>query len=336
MIDNIKITLADFSGNFNKCVFLTEGEYDDFYMLPSHGNLSPSALFIRQNRETKKVVIVRSIRKWYYNKGTLLDLTSVSFVKAMKLLAEDLSIPMSELCEGKISQCEIGQNVRMSFPATEILPQIVGYGRLKKFKRIKDETLYYNGSAKKLIIYDKLAEISAKGKASQKRAMRTLRNTGNYFLRIEFKLYDHESFKQHHMGYINTVGDLITSYRNLYEFWTWQIGHLVFSMPIKMDMRYMKKKEYLIGLGIKYLGYEQFVNNYLSLCKSKSLKGLKTARSRAKKEVLDVMRKYALPAEGSGKLSFMFDIEKHLQRKSKQEKLSLPLLHRNLQGLHKL
>lgn len=330
MIDNVKITLTNFSGNFNTCQYIGEGKYDSFYTLPSHGISKSTKLFVRQNRNTKKVVITRSIRKWYFNKGSLLDLTEQSFTKAIKRLAKDLNIPLSELCKGKVTQCEIGQNIRVKIAATEIVPKIVDYGHIKR-ESINNETVYFNGTAKKLIIYDKLAEIGAKGNKSKRGAMQVLKEKGYHFLRIEFKLFNQKSFNQHEMKHISTVGDLIINFSNLYEFWTYQINRLVIFSTIEMDMQNMSKKEDLIGSGLNDEGFVPFVENYQSLCKSKTKSGLKVARSKAFKEVLSVLKKYGSRKE-YGIKSLRVDIAKHLLRKSKQERINLPFLFRNLWG----
>lgn len=330
MIDNIKITLTNFSGNFNKCDYIGEGKYDSLYTLPSHGISKSTKLFVRQNRNTKKVVITRSIRKWYFNKGSLLDLTEHSFTKAMRRLAKDLNITLSELCKGKVTQCEIGQNVRVKIPATEIVPKIVNYRHIER-KPIKDETVYFNGKAKKLIIYDKLAEIGAKGNKSKRGTMQILKEKGYHFLRIEFKLFNQKSFNQHEMRHISTIGDLIIHFSNLYEFWTHQINQLIVFSTIEKDMQNMTQQEYLIGLGLNTSGFVQFVEEYRSLCKSKTKRGLIEARKKAYKEILDVLKKYGSRKE-YGKNSLRVDVAKHLLRKSKQEEIDLPFLFHNLWG----
>lgn len=309
MIDNMKITLTNFSGNFDKCQYVGEGKYDSFYVLPSHGISKSAKLFVRQNRNTKKVIITRSLRKWYFNKGSLLDLTKQSFTKAIKRLARDLSIPLSELCKGKVTQCEIGQNVRVKIPATEIVPKIVDYGHIER-KPIKDETVYFNGKAKKLIIYDKLAEIGANGNKSKRGAMEVLKEKGYHSLRIEFKLFNQKSFNQHEMEHISTVGDLIINFSNLYEFWAYQVSRLVLFTAIDKDLQNMTKNEFLIGLGLNHEGFERFVEDYQSLCKSKTQEGLKTARSKAYKEILNVLDKYGSRKE-YGKEALRIDIAKH-------------------------
>ncbi len=333
MTDNMKIMLVGFTGNFDKCRYIREGKYGSMYLLPSHSKLKQSPLFVYQDRETQSVTIYRSIRKWYYNKWTLLDLTSSAFTKAMECLAKDLSIPMSELLRARISQCEIGQNVRVKIPPTQIIPKIVGYGNIKRSDNIKNETVYFFGTAKKLIIYDKLIEIGAKGGKRKGKAMQTMQDKGYHFLRIEFKLYDHNSFKSHQMGHIETVGDLIINFSNLYEFWTWQISNLFLAPSIRFDMRRMTKSEYAIATGIEYRGFECFLKEYLSLCKSKTAKGLKSARSRAKRDVYDVARKYASHEE-YGFSSLKKDVARHLMLKSRQEEMDIPFLFRNLWGVN--
>lgn len=333
MTDNIKLRLDGFTGNFEKCRYIGEGKYGSMYLLPSRSKLNPSSLFVYQNRETQSVTICRSIRKWYYNKWTLLDLTYSAFIKAMECLAKDLSIPMSELGRARISQCEIGQNVRVKIPPTQIISRIAGYGNIKKSNNIKNETVYFFGTSKKLIVYDKLIEIGAKGGKHKEKAMQAMQDKGYHFLRIEFKLYDHNSFKSHQMGHIETVGDLIINFSTLYEFWTWQISNLFLSSSIKFDMQRMTKNEYAIATGIEYRGFKCFLEEYLSLCKSKTAKGLKSARSRAKKEVYGVAQKYASHEE-YGFSSLKKDVARHLILKSRQEEIDIPFLFRNLWGVN--
>ena len=86
-----------------------------------------------------------------------------------------------------------------------------------------------------------------------------MQDKGYHFLRIEFKLYDHNSFKSHQMGHIETVGDLIINFSTLYEFWTWQISNLFLSSSIKFDMQRMTKNEYAIATGIEYRGFKCFL-----------------------------------------------------------------------------
>lgn len=248
--------------------------------------------------------------------------------QSMRLLAKDLNIPFSELCRGKVTQCEIGQNIRVNVPATEIIPKIVDYGHIQR-KLIKDETVYFNGKAKKVIIYDKLAEISARGNKSKRGAMRLLKEKGYHFLRIEFKLFNQKSFNQSDMRHISTIGDIIIHFPNLYEFWIYQLSRLVLFSRIENDLQNMTKNEYLIGLGMNHVGFEKFVEDYQILCKSKTEKGLKSARSKAYKEVLDVLEKYGSKKEYNKKF-LSIDIAKHLLRKSKEEEIDIPFLFLNL------
>ena len=331
MIDNIKITLRNFSGNLDNCKYINEGKYDYFYFLPSSDSSKAAKLLVRKNKVNGNLVISRSVRKWYFNKGSLLDLTAKSFTRVMEKLAKDLNISFAELCQGKITQCEIGQNVRVKVPIAEIIPNLLEYGHLER-KQIENGTVYFNGRVKKLIVYDKVAEIAGRGIKAKKRALVILEEKGYHFLRIEFKLFYQKSFNQHHMGYISTVGDLIIYFFDLYEFWTHQINRIIVFPTIEMDIQNMTEKEQSIGAGLIDLGFEKFVEEYQSQCKSRTKYGLKSARSKAYKEILDVYKKYGSKSK-YGKNSLRADIAKHLLGKSKQEDICLPLLFHNLWGI---
>lgn len=331
MIDNIKITLRDFSGNLDNCKYIKEGKYDYFYFLSNSDSSKAARLLVRKNKVNGSLVISRSIRKWYFNKGSLLDLTAKSFKRVMEKLAKDLNISFEELCQGKITQCEIGQNVRVKVPIAEIIPYLVDYGHLER-RQIENGTVYFNGRVKKLIVYDKVAEIAVRGIKAKKRALDILEEKGYHFLRIEFKLFYQKSFNQHNMGHISTVGDLIFNFFNLYEFWTHQINRIIVFPTIEKDIQNMTQKEQLIGDGLNHLGFEKFVEEYQSKCKSRTKHGLKSARSKAYKEVLDVLNKFGSKSK-YGKDSLRADVARHLLRKSKQEDVCLPLLFQNLWGV---
>ena len=331
MIDNVKITLRNFSGNLDNCKYIKEGKYDYFYFLSSSDSSKAARLLVRKNKVTGNLVISRSVRKWYFNNGSLLDLTAKSFTRVMKKLAKDLNISFAELCQGKITQCEIGQNVRVKVPVTEIIPNLVDYGHLER-KQIENGTVYFNGRVKKLIVYDKVAEIAVKGIKRKKYALSILEERGYHFLRIEFKLFYQKSFNQHQMSHISTVGDLIIYFSDLYKFWTHQINRIIVFPKIENDFQNMTQREQLIGIGLNHMGFEKFVEEYQSQCKSRTKDGLKAARSKAYKEVLYVLNKYGSKSK-YGKNSLRTDIAKHLLRKSKHEDIYLPILFRDLWGL---
>ena len=330
MIDNVKITLINFTGNLFNCKPIAETKFDYIYSLLSSEKEKASSLQVRRSKINGKVVISGSIRKWHFNKSSLLDLSKTTYTSSMKKLAKDLNIPFAELCQGKITQCEIGQNVRVSCPVSDIIPKLVGYSHLERVQ-IENETVYFRGKAKKLIIYDKIAEIASKGRNVQRKALGTLEEKGYHFLRLEFKLFNQKSFNQHDMKHIRTVGDLIVHFANLYEFWTNQINRLIVSVQIETDLKVMTQKEFLIKFGINDLGFIQFVEEYQSLLKPKTKDSLKVARSKAFKEVLDVLNKYGSKNE-YGKNSLRIDVSKHLLRKGKLEEIYLPLLFKNLWG----
>jgi len=87
MIDRVKITLENFSGNFENCKNITPKEFIEYpdrkqydnFVLRNKTKLDKHDLAISQSR--KGIVTIKgSIRKWNFNNATLLDLTQTSLL----------------------------------------------------------------------------------------------------------------------------------------------------------------------------------------------------------------------------------------------------------------
>ena len=105
-----------------------------------------------------------------------------------------------------------------------------GFDR-KDYKH-RHETVYFNGSDKRITIYDKLREIAAKVKRKDerikiKKEFIQLFVNGFHYLRLELRLFDHRSFVRHDVGYIVTLGDLQTHYHDLYRVWVKEMNNLL-------------------------------------------------------------------------------------------------------------
>lgn len=171
MIDSIKIILKDFSGNFDNCRLKSsrkvfkhpdEKEYEN-YLLPNHTKFDRHSMKVHRALKTGTVNVVGSLRKRAYHKSTLLDLNKNKFVQSLRGLAKDLNIPFAELQQARFTDCEIGANINIRYPAKEVLYMIVAYSRLKRNdERIEDGTLYFEGADKDLKLYVKDDEIAAK------------------------------------------------------------------------------------------------------------------------------------------------------------------------------
>ena len=339
MIDNIKITLPIrlTEDNFRNCTKEKTEKYGSYRKLMNE--MKNHSLTIFQNKNSSKVIIRGSLRKWYFGKYSLLDFTKESFRRAMNKLAKSLNMDLEDLYQGKITQCEIGLNVRTRISCEKIIPNIVEYGRLinpNNYHNL-DETTYQNGYDKKFIAYDKCKEIlKGRHRIRKRNAFETLADKGYHFLRIEIRLFDKKSFANHKLGHITCLSDLYNNWRDLYVFFTSQISKLTIYRPIAISEK-MSKKELRLA---EFLNGEDFPSDYnakitelLSQCKSQTAKGLSSAKSRMHNKIKRMIFQYGRKEEYSN-IQLRVDVALNLIRicKYKEENLDLPYLIRNLWG----
>lgn len=349
MIDSIKIILKDFSGNFDNCIMDNKPklikhpnekyDYDNYRLFKKSGS-EKHHLRISKNNITGIVTLTGSIRKRCYNKATLLDMPSTYFVKTLKGIAEELNIPFEELKNSRFTQCEIGANVKTRIPAIDILPLIVDYAHYKRIDDyIEKGTLYFEGSDRRLKLYVKDDEIAAHSFSEEKRILRKLnfdklKKKGYHFLRIEYTLKNHRSFKNQGMNHIRTIGDLINHYSELYDFWTREISRIVIFNELKYDETALTKKEKEIVFGLKELGFFSFVDSYQTeyVSRTNTAKSAKNAKSLAFGNITKILDKY-YDRKSFNKYNLKVDVAKYLIGKSNQFHLDLPVLIRNLWGV---
>lgn len=343
MIDYIKITLQTelTENNFINCSKAIPTKYG-FYRFLKNEKKNHS-LIVVQGKNSTKVTIRGSLRKWYFGKYSLLDFTKESFRKAINTLAKSLNVDLDDLGQGKITQCEIGLNVRTRISCKKIIPNIVEYGRLinpNNYRNL-DETTYQKGYDKKFIAYDKCKEIlngchSFKKRIRKKKAFETLADKGYHFLRIEIRLFDKKSFANHKLGHITCLSDLYNNWCDLYGFFTSQISKLTIYRPIAISEK-MSKKELQLA---EFLNGEDFASDYnakitelLSQCKSQTAKGLSSAKTRMHNKIKRMIFQYGRKEEYSS-IQLRVDVALHLIHicKYKEDNLALPYLIRNLWG----
>ncbi len=352
MIDSIKITLKDFTGNFNNCreaksknVLKSPDEKEYYnYRLPNKTKFDKHSLKVTNVKGAKinNVYLIGSLRKRANHKATFNDLTKDKFERTIRNLAKDLNISYKEIRRAEFTQCEIGANINMSYPAKEILRMVVAYSSLKRDdENIDKGTLYFKtkgkskNESKRVKLYAKDLEIANnshwKKREHRDEAFARMRECGNHMLRIEFTLNFHSSFKSHQMGYIKTIGDLIDNYYDLYEFWTREVAKFVFYNRLDYSNTKPTPKEKYIIAGLEELGFEWFIDEYQNVYskEKKTPDDIKSARSKAYTSVLKVLDKY-YDRNSYNINDFKKDIEKFLIRKSNSESFNLPILQGNL------
>lgn len=67
-----------------------------------------------------------SLRKWMSGKSSLRDLSRKAFRRCVSKVASALNMSLSDFGQGKITQCEIGLNVRVRESCDKIVPSIIG------------------------------------------------------------------------------------------------------------------------------------------------------------------------------------------------------------------
>ena len=346
MIDRIRITLRNFSGNFENCKNITKKEFIDYpdrkqydnFVLRNNTELDKHDLSVSQTMSTKKVVIEGSIRRWNFNNATLLDLTQTSFERALRNIAKELNISYEELRQGDVTHCEIGLNINVSIQAIDILPMVVNYAHFERHAgRIDEGTLYFIGSEKKAKLYAKPKEIADKSsiikQEGRRNAFKIMQDKGNDFLRIEFTLDDQNAFNHHKMKHIQNLGNLLDNYSDLYRFFVREIKRFVIFNKLSYQEEKLTPKERHIIYGLENFGFEMFLEEYRAerIESAKTLDSKKSAKSDVFKDVVAILKKYASEEDYNFE-TFNDDIMKSLFRKSKEEKVDFAELSGILEG----
>ena len=347
MIDNVHITLRDFSGDIlslKNCSFkgINKKKHCEVYNLVLEcGELgSPiktkyyHSFGIERYKRVNKIIVIGSIRKLCYNQTSLQDLTRDDFEKTIERLAEGLNIPLEELLQGTITQCEIGLNVKTRISCKDIIPAIFKYGtklgnRKTYPKDTKDETVYFKQKNRELIIYDKVLQIDEEdwkevGEMKNSEFLKPLyakiREKHNNILRVEITLYNKKSFTQVGLGHIRIVKDLIDNYADLYDFWTKEVRKIeLYNKPeYSIDM---SDKEYLFFKRISNTSniedVFEIIQEYSEHCIAKKANRAKE-KSKVIEEVINFLYKYK-PTEEYDNTKFRVDaFQKVIQMKKKR------------------
>lgn len=238
MIDNIKITLRRFKGNLSENPNLEPQGYSfksEVYRLYNHeGKEKEVYLLLKYNHEKQELVIKNSIRKWYLGGFSLLDLTEKTANKAFSKIAKILGINMKDFRKATFTKCEIGLIIRPRIPVGQLVPMIVKYSTFKRYN-ISCETVGFKGEDVELKMYDKTQELldknKKKGKYDQKakeKAFKALSDKNYNFFRIEFDMFDKQSFINRDMAHVKTIGDILDNYLELYSFWVKEISRVCY------------------------------------------------------------------------------------------------------------
>ncbi|MDN0050975.1 hypothetical protein QVO10_16645 [Bacteroides gallinaceum] len=329
MIDNVKIKLSrfnkDLAGNPN-LEFHGKSYSSEVYRLYNHeGKEKGIYLLLKYNPQKQVLKIENSIRKWFLGGFSLLDLTKKTANKAFEKIAKILGITEEEFCKATFTQCEIGLNIRTRIPVENIVPMVVRYSTFKRYQ-FDYGTVGFNGEDLSLIMYDKCDELLEHNKKYDKSAKRKAFNAlskRNYnFFRIEFNMFDKQSFINKDLSHIKTIGDILENYLELYSFWTKEISRIVLLNKLVLSKE-MTPKQYIIARVLEIDGFTSFERNCLKRAKP-------NISSRIINEAIEVIHSFSNPIRYNTN-KFKLDILKNLKRiNNKEKELDIKRLSGNL------
>jgi len=225
-----------------------------------------------------------SLRKWWYGDKSVKDFNKKDFNTAINFLLEFLEVSESQRKFFLISRIEIGLNIFVKVPCSEILSRIVGYKKGKHYSRntYGDTGIVYETKTNRnhVKMYDKVEEIA---KDFKKKFLKSFEEdqflkdyADNNILRIEFSIATKSKICDK-LGFDN-LQDSIDNFDNLFCYYWEQIKGIQFSnaydsIPI-MDFTDKSDKEftdYLKIVGIYTLKLER-VERMVKQLKNRSMR----------------------------------------------------------------
>jgi len=331
MIDNIRIHIKNFRGNFDKCEKQWESTKTECYKLYNHeGKEKGVFMLLEYNIKNNSLIIENSIRKWYNGGFTLVDLKKKSAMKTFEKIADALNISVLDLHEATFTKCELGLNLMVKVPIEQLEPMIVKYSTYQRFC-YEGETVGFLGQDRKLIFYNKYKELIDKNdknkkydKEIKKKVFDAFNKSNCYFLRAEVRMEDRQAFRNSKLGHINNIGDLLDCYQDLYYLWTKEMSKVILLNKLVMS-KSMNSREYMIARVLEAEGYSSFKIN----CLEKSVANTKSILS---KDAESVIRNYGSKKEYNTQ-KFKADIYRNLKNiKGKGENLDMKTITKILFG----
>lgn len=270
----------------------------------SYSKISYKNLFISYSREfgnhLGRLTIYQNIRKDFFKYKKLnafKDLNYHDFVEIINLYADEFEIPREDFWNAKVTQVELGVNLRFNMNITSIINSISKMKGIQKPLRVDNSSVNFRSQKYEVAIYDKLdravqqKEVFGQyNKVTRRRLVRKI-SQRHSFVRFELRVkkisqFNRRSFKQK-LDSLKTIRDnFIHIGKELYKLIT-EISFVDVVSP-EIDKNLLKSQlkgrsvhefnKYLRYLGLKYFGVVKFIdfarpilnsqarNKYLSDC----------------------------------------------------------------------
>ncbi|WP_339919468.1 hypothetical protein [uncultured Flavobacterium sp.] len=209
------------------------------------------------DKETK-VVVLNSLRKWFFDKEVIGDFNKTEFKACLNLISEKLDVPEEILLGAKVTRVEYGANLSFREEYRCFYACIYSHFDIKKKCIYGDETIEFKGENRSVIFYDKITE--QKGKTFSAKNEKKLNNVA-LLLRYEIKVKKISgSPEKQLMSYLN---DITRNWDLIADLWYGELNKITFvnNMNPKVysylkDAKIKPIKNYLIYLGMRKLGSE--------------------------------------------------------------------------------
>lgn len=317
MIDSIKIMLNDYNPKedtiswkeYKKEKFPNKVLYKGLLFNSKFDKRKfPLRLLLTTNEKTEKfsLSIIGSIRKWYYQKNSRIDLKPDEFIDCIRLMSDELSLDFETfLINGKITELEVGITLLLKSEMRDINDCFVKYRNAER-EVFEETTLYFHFENYKLVFYDKFLEIN-KNKILTEKEKRVFDKF--HFLRFEVSAekVSGTMFK----GKFDTLEKIRDNWNLLPSVIEKYINDIVFVDMISKEKEleinsYSDLTKYFTFLGIKKYGVTKSIDLFdktiQSSNKSKMLKGF-----------LDMYRSN-ITDESDPKAKLLIEVKKKLDR----------------------
>lgn len=212
---------------------------------------TPFMEVIYMERGNKVDFIIRnSIRKWYFRKSSIKDLTEWEFIECIHRLSKILFLDKKFMYGLKVYKLEIGKTFVLPVSGKRILLNAVEHPNFKKRINYVDQgSLYLNGEHIGIIIYDKWKELLDTNCISKKTYNIIAKKRS--IIRLELKI-SKISGVEYAKNHFRTINDVFNNWDLLNDYWKKEISKIKF-----IDFLNEKEAELLLtknkGVFLKYL-----------------------------------------------------------------------------------
>jgi len=314
MIDNMFLVSTDVEsiGHLTKSFFEKRKDlFERFnnewtYKLFNPDNLTESYLRVTAIKFGKVLLIQGSIRKWYYGDISLNDFTKDDFEYAIRRLLSLLEIPFSRAKYIHCARIEIGMNVRIGVPCSEMLNMITGFRNNCYKWTYRCNSKKYETGVMSLNIYNKIEEISKNfpliKTLDEEQFLKETKDKN--ILRLEFTVKGGKSKVEKRLGF-NTLSETIKNFNQLFLFFDANLKDL------ELNEKYKDLPKYNGASGRDATTFLK-LRGICSMGEDEYQRLLSEVDRRTRKTIKDLMNSWQANHISYGKVAFWKDVRRDI------------------------